>query len=89
MAARAGTHTDEAVPTLVLAMVPRLQRSTTDLAVIDGPQASGWAAKTAHNTSSGQVWQEGWVGAHATPRDSFKSGLFSQFMKKQSKKSVG
>ena len=76
-AAWVGTHTDEAVPTLVLAMVLRLQRSTTDLAVIDGPQASGWAAKTAHSTSSGQVWLEGWVGAHATPRDSFTHALDS------------
>ena len=53
------------MPTLVLALVLRLQRSTTDLAVIDGLQASRWAAKTAHSTSSGQVWLEGWVGAHA------------------------
>ena len=75
MAARAGTHTNEAVPNLVLAMVLRLQRSTTDLAAVDGPQASCWAAKTAHSTSSGQVWLEGWVGAHATPRDSVTHAL--------------
>eukprot|EP01052_Picozoa_sp_SAG31_P018766 SAG31_NODE_1342_length_8700_cov_12.667829_13_plen_133_part_01 len=79
-AARAGTHTDEAVPTLVLAMVLRLQRSTTDLAVIDGQQASGWAAKTAHSTSICQVWQERWVGAHATRRDSFTHALDSLFV---------
>ena len=68
------------MPTLVLAMVLRLHRSTTDLAVIDGLQASGWAAKTAHSTSSGQVWQERWVGVHATRRDSFTHALDSLFV---------
>lgn len=61
----------------MLAMVLRLQRSTTDLAAVDGVHASGWAAETAHSSSNDLVWQENCVGARASRRDTFTHALDS------------